>query len=93
MQCQPPQHQRGYMETLVGILKIKSEYAKKIQELVIVKVKHLVESSTPGQNPDYFRHVEEVVNCDSPLGQLGDPLGQFQAAGIFLKLCLGLYLA
>ena len=62
---------------------------KKIQEFVIVKVKHLVESSTPGQNPDYFRHVEEVVSC----GQFGDPLGQFQAAGIFLKLCLGLYLA
>ena len=63
---------------------------KKIQELVIVKVKHLVESSTPGQNPDYFRHVEEVVNCGSLLGQLGDPLGQFQAAGIYLKSCLEL---
>ena len=49
-----------------------------------------MESSTPGQNPDYFRHVEEVVKCESPLGQLGDPLGQFQAAGIYLKSCLGL---
>jgi len=25
------------------------------------KFKNLVESSTPGQNPDYFRYVEEVV--------------------------------
>ena len=79
------------MQIPVGILKIKSEYAKKIQELVIVKIKHLVESSTPGQNPDYFRHVEEVVNSGSPLGQLGDPLGQIQAAGIYMKAYLGLH--
>ena len=52
-----------------------------------------MESSTPGQNLDSFRHVEEVVNCGSLLSQLGDPLGQFQAAGIYLKSFLGLYLA
>ena len=62
---------------------------KKIQEFVIVKVKHLVESSTPGQNLNSFRHVEEVVSC----GQFGDPLGQHQAAGINLKANLELCIA
>ena len=74
----------------VGILKIKLEAVKKkIQESVIVKVQHLVESSTPGQNLNYFRHVEEVVSC----GQFGDPLGQHQAAGINLKANLELCIA
>ena len=43
-----------------------------------------------------FRHVEEVVSCGTignPVGQLGDPLSRIQAAGIYLKSCLGLYLA
>ena len=62
---------------------------KKIQEFVIVKVKHLVESSTPGQNLNSFRHVEEVVSC----GKFGDPLGQHQAAGINLKANLELCIA
>ena len=41
----------------------------------------------------YFRHVEEVVSCGTggnPVGQLGDPLGRIQAAGIYLKSYLGL---
>ena len=78
------------MAKYVGILKIKLEAVKKkIQESVIVKVQHLVESSTPGQSLNYFRHVEEVVSC----GQFGDPLGQHQAAGINLKANLELCIA
>ena len=37
----------------------------------------------------FFQNVEEVVSCGDPLGQLGDPLGPIQAAGIYLKSCLG----
>ena len=81
----------------VGSLKTKSEdMKKKIQE---VKLCH---SLTSGRTFDAwsefgsFRHVEEVVSCGTggnPVGQLGDPLGRIQAAGIYLKSCLGLYLA
>ena len=48
-----------------------------------------MESSTPWSEFGSFRHVEEVVSCGDLLAQLGDPLGQIQAAGIYLKYCLG----
>ena len=82
------------MTMIVGSLKIKSEDVKeKSQE---VKLCH---SLTSGGTFDAwsefgsFRHVEEVASCGtggSPVGQLGDPLGRIQAAGIYLKSYLGL---